>query len=101
MKKLISTKKADALVRHGAPVKEPEKPASKPASAEEQPQPIQNGPLFSKADIKEIMIEAMKIASRNEKRGTSRLTVNRDGRGFIDTIDITPIDEIAPSAMRH
>jgi hypothetical protein len=91
MKKPISRKKADALIRHGAVMKEPEAPPAPPA-----PAPIQEGPLFSKQDIKEIMIEAMKIANANERRGTSRLTVNRDARGFISTVDITPIGAETP-----
>ena len=86
-KKPISKKKVDALMRHGARLKAPAE-AQEPIVAK----PIQEGKLFSKDDIKEIMIEAMKIATKQERRGTSRLIVKRDGRGFIDTVDVVPVD---------
>ena len=84
----VSKKKAEALVRKGGTMTAPARP--------QEQKPIQEGPLFSKQDIKEIMIEAMKIANANERRGTSRLTVNRDARGFISTVDITPIGAETP-----
>lgn len=97
MKKRVSKRKIDAIVRSGGSVKI----TSAPKAASPQPQPtptptskpISEGSLFSKKEIKEIMIEAMKIATRNERRGTSRLIVKRDSRGFIDTVDIVPVEE--------
>jgi hypothetical protein len=99
IKKKVSKKKIDAIVRSGGSVKI----TSAPRAASSQPQPaptptpppkpISEGSLFSKKEIKEIMIEAMKIATRNERRGTSRLIVKRDSRGFIDTVDIVPVEE--------
>jgi len=77
----VSRKKADVLVKKGGTLVSPE-----PA-----PQPIDEGKLFSKDEIKSIMVEAIKIASNNERRSTSRLTVNRDERGFILTVDISPV----------
>lgn len=93
MKKTISRKKADALVKGGAKVTitDPAPPQRKKRAAKKaEPAP---GPVFSKDDIKDIMIEAMKIANRHERRGRSRLEVNRDTRGFIATVDIIPVDD--------
>ena len=97
MKKKVSKRKIDAMVRGGGKVsltgttaKKAPEPKIEPTP---QPAPISEGALFSKKEIKDIMIEAMKIATRNERRGTSRLIVKRDSRGFIDTVDIVPVDE--------
>jgi hypothetical protein len=97
MKKRISKRKVDAIVRSGGTVaitKTASKaaPVKKTAPAKAEPQPVSDK-LFSTKEIKEIMIEAMKIATRNERRGTSRLIVKRDSRGFIDTVDIVPVEE--------
>lgn len=96
MKKRVSKRKIDAIVRSGGSVKitsAPKAATPPPPQPAEAPQPISEGSLFSKTEIKEIMIEAMKIATRNERRGTSRLIVKRDSRGFIDTVDIVPVEK--------
>lgn len=90
----VSKKKADALVKRGGRLTVTKTGAGKaPEPAEQAPalQPVSDA-TFSKDQIKEIMIEAMKIAAKQPTRGTSRLVVSRDNRGFIDTIDIIPVE---------
>lgn len=87
MKRPISKKKADALVKHGAKITAPE-PAQHP---EPMPEPAEA--KLSMDQVKEVMIAAMQIANKGQRRVGSRMVVNRDSRGFIETVDIMPLED--------
>jgi hypothetical protein len=108
--KRISKKKADALIKQGgrvegsatARVAKPPLKKKAPAGARanssirEENRSEESPKLFNKEDIKSIMVEAIKIATASEKhqiRRSSRLVVHRDDRGFIDTVDIVPVED--------
>lgn len=80
-KKKLTAAQADELRKQGATVTSRKKaPTPKPA-------PKESG-FLTKEELKTVLSE---VLSETTKREPSRLVVNRDSRGFIETIDVIPI----------